>query len=196
MDMMQALWMADERGRLAEAEHEALGGRISGPADWKAMRDELGLQTMRKPAIRGERCSLIISYKLIIYPVLTHLPSTLNGVETLGDAEVKDGCIVLTSGSSQHGAAYHPTTLSQTQSYRLQTTFRLTAPPGSGGADGISVIVCHEKKLGLGGYGMGYSGLGGHGDFAVESEFVAVQDGVSILMSLASRHLPNTGLCR
>ena len=53
MDTMQALWIADERGRMAEAERELLGGRISGPADWRAARDELGLQTITKPAYTG-----------------------------------------------------------------------------------------------------------------------------------------------
>ena len=46
----------------------------------------------------------------------------------------------------------------------------MTAPAGSGEADGIAVVFSPEKKLGLGGYGLGYSGLGGQGDFAVESE--------------------------
>lgn len=46
---MQALWQADERGRLAEAEREELGGRTSGPVAWRATRDELGLQEAKKP---------------------------------------------------------------------------------------------------------------------------------------------------
>lgn len=78
--------------------------------------------------------------------------------------------LVLTSGSSQTGAAFFPTPLSQDRSFRCRVTFRLTAPPGSGEADGMAVVFCPEKKSGLGGYGLGYSGLGGQGDFAVEGE--------------------------
>lgn len=57
MDDMQQLWMDDELGRLAEAEREELGGRVSGSADWRALRDELGSNTIVKPAIKG------LSYK-------------------------------------------------------------------------------------------------------------------------------------
>lgn len=57
MDTLQALWLTDAPGRLAEAEREELGGRTSGTADWRAKRDELGLQATKKPAIRGRSIS-------------------------------------------------------------------------------------------------------------------------------------------
>ena len=53
MDTMQAMWMADGAGRLAEARREELGGRTSGTADWRAKRQELGLQKVSKPHYAG-----------------------------------------------------------------------------------------------------------------------------------------------
>jgi len=41
-DQQQAAWMADEEKRWKEAEKADLGGRVSGPEDWRAARDELG----------------------------------------------------------------------------------------------------------------------------------------------------------
>ena len=87
-----------------------------------------------------------------------------------GDARVIDEGILLTSGSDQASAVFSPATLKQDQSFRCEVSFRLTAPPGSGEADGMAVVFCPERKLGLGGYGLGYTNLGGKGDFAVESE--------------------------
>jgi peptide-N4-(N-acetyl-beta-glucosaminyl)asparagine amidase len=58
MDTLQAEWIADEAGRLAEAEREELGGRVSGPADWRAARMELGLHNVERPKYHCEHCHL------------------------------------------------------------------------------------------------------------------------------------------
>ena len=50
MDQLQAAWINDESGRLAEAERDELAGRTSGPAEWRAMRQELGPANILKPA--------------------------------------------------------------------------------------------------------------------------------------------------
>ena len=52
-DRRQALWMADEQGRLLEAEREEFGGRSSGPVDWRARRDELGSHMSLRPKFEG-----------------------------------------------------------------------------------------------------------------------------------------------
>lgn len=101
-------------------------------------------------------------------PVLRQIHAGHDTLETFGDARLTDGLILLTLGSSQSAAVFSPSPLLQAQSFRCQMDFRLTAPPGSGEADGIAMVFCPEKKLGVGGYGLGYSGLGGQGDFAVE----------------------------
>jgi peptide-N4-(N-acetyl-beta-glucosaminyl)asparagine amidase len=88
----------------------------------------------------------------------------------MGNAKMTNFGIQLTSGPSQTSAVFSPSPIRQDQNFRCQVTFRLTAPPGAGAADGLAVIFCPERKLGLGGYGLGYSGLGGRGDFAVEGE--------------------------
>jgi peptide-N4-(N-acetyl-beta-glucosaminyl)asparagine amidase len=53
MDRKQKAWVDNERGRIAEAEREDLGGRTSGPADWRANRDELGIPRITKPSVTG-----------------------------------------------------------------------------------------------------------------------------------------------
>lgn len=93
----------------------------------------------------------------------------VHGVHLFGDARLAGEGILLTSGTSQTSAAFTAKPVLQDKSFRCSVTFRLTSP-GSGEADGIAVVFSPERKLGLGGYGLGYSGLGGKGDFAVESE--------------------------
>lgn len=53
MDRKHTAWVDDEQGRIAEAEREDLGGRTSGPADWRANRDELGIPKITKPSVTG-----------------------------------------------------------------------------------------------------------------------------------------------
>lgn len=53
-DQLHASWINDEPRRLAEANEAELGGRESGPADWRAARQELGLPQLRRPKCRGE----------------------------------------------------------------------------------------------------------------------------------------------
>lgn len=50
-------------------------------------------------------------------------------------------------------------------------TFRLSAPPGSQGADGIALVFLSEPRMGQGGFGLGYTQQDLRaGDFAVEGE--------------------------
>ena len=95
----------------------------------------------------------------------------MKDLEVKGDARAVGDTILLTSQNSQTSAVFHPTPLDQKTDFRCQVTFRLTSPPGAGEADGLAVVFTPERKVGLGGYGLGYSGLGDKGDFAVESEF-------------------------
>lgn len=53
-EQLHSAWMNDEPRRLAEAEEAELGGRESGPADWRAARQELGLPQLQRPRCRGE----------------------------------------------------------------------------------------------------------------------------------------------
>jgi len=41
-DRQQSAWIANEAQRWREAEDADLGGRVSGPEDWRAARDEMG----------------------------------------------------------------------------------------------------------------------------------------------------------
>ncbi|OCF34733.1 hypothetical protein I316_03777 [Kwoniella heveanensis BCC8398] len=160
MDQMQTLWTADEAGRFAEAERMELGGRESGPEDWRKMRDEMGAQKVEKPK----------------YTVRSTLQSSGGSLHLLGSARLNDGCIVLTSGSSQTSAVYCRTPIRRTDNLHIHCRFRLSAPPGAGEADGIALIFARERGLGLGGYGMGYDGVGGNGDFAIEVDTYRTQD--------------------
>lgn len=44
MDKRQREWLMDEPRRLREAEEEEMGGRVSGPEEWRKARDEMGDQ--------------------------------------------------------------------------------------------------------------------------------------------------------
>ncbi|WVQ94740.1 hypothetical protein IAU59_001820 [Kwoniella sp. CBS 9459] len=160
MDQLQALWMADEAGRLAEAERMELGGRVSGPEDWRKMRDEVGAQKAEKPQ----------------YTVRRSLDSPLASMHLLGNARLDKKSIILTSASGQTSAMYHPSPIRKNDDFRVQVRFCLAAPPGAGEADGIALVFARERSLGLGGYGMGYDGVGGDGDFAIEVDTYRTQD--------------------
>ncbi|OWT36349.1 peptide-N4-(N-acetyl-beta-glucosaminyl)asparagine amidase [Cryptococcus neoformans Bt1] len=162
MDQLQALWISDREGRMREAEKSELIGRISGPDDWKKSRNELGLNAKitQKPQ----------------YTVVSNLDSDNQALATFGDAHLNGSTIVLTTGNSQTSAVFHPHPVDQNDSFSCIVTFRLTSPPGAGEADGMSLVFVPNKALGLGGYGLGYSGLGGKGDFAVEVDTYRTQD--------------------
>lgn len=76
--------------------------------------------------------------------------------------------VELTSGPSQTSAMFTESSLPRSASFKAKMTFHINA--AGGGADGLAVVFTADKGLGLGGYGMGYSGLGHTGDFAVEGE--------------------------
>ncbi|KAK4684910.1 peptide-N4-(N-acetyl-beta-glucosaminyl)asparagine amidase, partial [Tremellales sp. Uapishka_1] len=159
MDLMQVVYAAAEKRRLDEARSDELGGRVSGPEEWRAKRRELGLESLQKPA----------------YKVLNSPGPSDEKVELLGDAKRMAEGYQLTSGSSQISAIFFARPISQSQSIRLAVKFKLLSE-GSGEADGFGVVFSGEKRLGKGGYGLGYTGLGGDGDFAVEVDTYRSQD--------------------
>ena len=82
---------------------------------------------------------------------------------------------VLTSKPDDVGYIFPSDRIPRGESWRATVKFRLTAPPGQAGADGIAIFFSTEQKLGQGGYGLGYSGIGTTGDFAVESQWIRLQ---------------------
>lgn len=46
-------WKSDVKRRLAEAEEEEMGGRVSGLEDWRKMRDEMGSDKVPRPSFSG-----------------------------------------------------------------------------------------------------------------------------------------------
>ncbi|WRT65646.1 uncharacterized protein IL334_002591 [Kwoniella shivajii] len=170
IDNLQSLWIGDEQGRLAEAERMQLGGRTSGPEDWRAMRDELGLGVDME----------------LVKPKFTIIENLEIGNEDLrifGNTRINDGTILLTDGPSQTSSVFHPTPILKQSSFRSTVKFKLTSPEG-GEADGIALVFTSEhynpkeskSGLGLGGFGLGYDGLGGDGDFAIEIDTYRTQD--------------------
>ncbi|WVW80091.1 hypothetical protein I302_102064 [Kwoniella bestiolae CBS 10118] len=166
MDTLQSLWMADEAGRLAESEKMDLGGRISGPEDWRAMRDELGLGGGKVELPR--------------YSTVQSLSISNDQLLKFGNARVQSSSILLTDGPSQTSAIFHPNPIPLRSNFRSKVKFRLTSDR-SGEADGIALIFLREPPdtVGLRGYGMGYDGLGGEGDFAIEVDTYRTQDHAS-----------------
>lgn len=155
IDRQQASWMADAPRRVEEARLEKLGGRISGPEEWRKARAEMGTKSdNRKPKVTVSR------------PLDMLL---------LGDARYRDS-ILLTNGADQTSAAFTRYSFSQDISWRAQISFALHAPDGAGEADGIAIVFSNERKLGDGGSGIGYSGIGDKGDFAVEVDTYRAQD--------------------
>ena len=54
-EKQQSAWIQNEAQRWREAEDADLGGRVSGPEDWRAARDEMGQeQRVIVPSYRGE----------------------------------------------------------------------------------------------------------------------------------------------
>ncbi|WWC60252.1 uncharacterized protein I303_102818 [Kwoniella dejecticola CBS 10117] len=161
MDQLQSRWMADESGRLAEAERMYLGGRISGPEDWRAMRDEMGLDKQE--------------VKIPNHTVVRSLTVLNNGLIKYGTTRLTSSGILLTDGPSQTSSVFNPHPLDRDTDCRCKFKFRLTSPQ-SGEADGIALIFSSAMGLGLGGYGLGYDGLGQDGDFAIEIDTYRTQD--------------------
>lgn len=91
-------------------------------------------------------------------------------VYLFGDASRSGSGVILTTKNSQTSGVFADIRIQQTASIRTSVRFKIFAPPGAGEADGMAIVFSQDRKLGLGGYGLGYSGLGGKGDFAVESE--------------------------
>ncbi|WWC68682.1 uncharacterized protein I206_102616 [Kwoniella pini CBS 10737] len=161
MDNLQALWMADEEGQLAESERMDLGGRISGPENWRAMRDELGL---------GGK-----EVKIPKFTILDSLSVHHDKLLQYGNTRLTSKGILLTDGPSQTSSFFNPIPINQHKDIRCKFGFRLTSPQ-SGEADGIALIFSSQKGLGLGGYGLGYDGLGDSKDFAIEIDTYRTQD--------------------
>ncbi|WVR03834.1 hypothetical protein IAU60_000831 [Kwoniella sp. DSM 27419] len=160
MDNAQRLWMENEEARMREAEVMELGGRVSGPEEWRKMRDEMGLGDAALP----------------MYKVIRTMNINMDDIRLFGDARKQEKGILITSGPSQTSALFLPSTIQSDQDFHCSMTFRLTAPPGAGEADGIAVVFAHSPQLGLGGFGLGYDGVGGEGDFAIEIDTYRTQD--------------------
>ena len=63
-DRLHTAWMEDEPKRWREAQRDDLGGRISGPEDWRAARDELGgEEEIHKPAM-SSRLFFIVGFHI------------------------------------------------------------------------------------------------------------------------------------
>jgi peptide-N4-(N-acetyl-beta-glucosaminyl)asparagine amidase len=171
MDREQNAWITDEKKRFDEAEKDELGGRTSGTADWRAQRQELGLPELKRPKYTGQTSSLPpfrLSLIRLIRTVRSNLTQPLSDYHISGQARHQGSSILLTDGNSQTSGIFLPTPISQDQDFRCRLAFRLSASQG-GEADGIALVFSPEKKLGLGGYGLGYTDMGGQGDFAIES---------------------------
>lgn len=200
MDAAHEEWLMDKPRRLREAEaREAqgeLGGRESGPEEWRAARDELGDGAVSsieagppRPKFKGELVSKIafdrsLSLQPYIAPMfdikvqlrdpdnitddtVVNSPFNLsNDVYLLGNAERIGGVVRLTNGPSQTSSVFSDFFISRSQSVRVIMRFRMG---GEGdGADGMALVFVSQRGVGVGGYGLGYEGLGGEGDFAVE----------------------------
>jgi peptide-N4-(N-acetyl-beta-glucosaminyl)asparagine amidase len=162
-DRAQATWKGDEALRWREAEKAELGGRVSGPEDWRAARDELGQeQDIVIPEYKGKDCSTCTSYSLWLILVL----------QTISVPRAVYRGHVLTDKPDQVGHVFPPERIPRDKSWKATLKFRLTAPPGQAGADGMAIFFASEQRVGLGGYGLGYSGVGTTGDFAVEGQLL------------------------
>lgn len=91
-------------------------------------------------------------------------------VQLLGKAERKEDTTILTTRPDQVSGMFFSQPIDPEKSFRVRLHFRLTTPPGSQGADGIALVFSSEMKLGGGGFGLGYDGIGKDGDFAIEGE--------------------------
>lgn len=104
-----------------------------------------------------------------------HSTTAEGNLQLLGDAAREKGATVLTTKSDQVSGMFFARPIDPVTSFRARLQFRLTAPSGGQGADGIALVFASELRLGVGGFGLGYDGIGREGDFAVEGElgFVA-----------------------
>ncbi|KAK1927495.1 hypothetical protein DB88DRAFT_478214 [Papiliotrema laurentii] len=155
-DRLHKSWVVNEPRRWREAERDELRGRTSGPADWRAARAELGASPkIVKPSYRAQRT--------------IHSGLAPSAISCQGDATLSDAGVVLTTRGDQVGAAFASARIPQSTSWRAVMTFRLSAPPGSQGADGIALVFLSEPRMGQGGFGLGYTQQDLRaGDFAVE----------------------------
>ena len=96
-DRGQASWMGDDAVRWREAEKADLGGRVSGPEDWRAARDELGGdQKVAIPEHKGEQLSSLLQCLL---------ENLLSLLETFS---VADASVENPFGNSPRGPRLHP----------------------------------------------------------------------------------------
>lgn len=106
-----------------------------------------------------------------MFDSITQEPKLFGHISTMG---VAPGFPVeLTSGPSQTSAMFTDASLPRSKSFRANMSFRIDA--AGGGADGLALVFTSDRRLGLGGYGLGYSGLGQVGDFAVEGEALSAK---------------------
>lgn len=172
-------WKSDVKGRLAEAVAEELGGRVSGPEEWRKQRDEMGSDQVARLSYTGEyslNIRRIHRADLLVKQGIHDLKHS--SVYMLGNSIRSGSSVILTMANSQASGVFADVRIPQTQSIKAAVKFRMFAPPGAGEADGMAIVFSQDRKLGLGGYGLGYSGLGVKGDFAVESEYGVYSNGI------------------
>ena len=193
MDERQHAWMASRAKRIAaaEASGDDMGGRQSGPEEWRRDRDELG-ELAPRPATK-----LVINCtsRSTVKRVRTARRSALTDVVKERITALHDdsdfylfgnarrspgGGILLTDGPDQTSAFFFDASLPRNESWAADLHFRITVPKGKIGADGMALIFTSKRGLGRGGFGMGYDGLGGSSDWAIEGRFPVRPLGIGI----------------
>lgn len=117
------------------------------------------------PSIYGERADALQVLRTVFDSAVDE-PELFGHIASIGVAPGYP--VELTSGPSQTSAMFTQSSLPRSVSFKATITFHINA--AGGGADGLALVFTADKGLGLDGYGMGYSGLGYTGDFAVEGE--------------------------
>lgn len=188
MDKRQHAWMSTWQKRLAAAEgsNEQMGGRQSGPEEWRLARDELAPdpRSVREIfQIRSEPDQLpcqIDRIDRIDRAASNNIHSLSDSSEfyLFGNARrTGGGTLVLTDGPDQTSAFFFEGAVPHDKSWCVILDVRIATPPDQPGADGLALVFSSERGIGQGGYGMGYDGLGRVGDWAVESQSVSARLG-------------------
>ena len=200
MDASQAAWVAGTDKRIAAAAKDELGGRESGTEEWRRQRDEMGAGSLGaeqaivgpdgirpyeagndieipKASPRGKSDREAVA--ACLYPMATDVIVTKkvysldddSSVYLLGTATRSEGKVLLTNGPDEVAGFFPDVSVPRDRLWTVEMKFTMDAVQG-GGADGMALVFTSDPlpRLGCGGFGMGYDGLGSEGDWAVESE--------------------------
>ncbi|KAL7413312.1 hypothetical protein BDY24DRAFT_362378 [Mrakia frigida] len=153
-------WEADLEGRRKEEREregggEGLEGRVSGTREWRRERGEVG---EGKEAV-GE--AVVIPSTPPIFD-LTSTSSLLHFGSSALTTSSPPTLLLTTASQDSTSASYLPRPISTSTSFLAELSFKITRNPNSDGADGMAFIYSLEgaPRLGEGGGGMGYGGLG------------------------------------